>query len=169
MAPSTKQFRPCLQKKKKKKKEVNSCQETFYSGILQQTVSGTQTHEKVETSDRFKYVEHPFTWSNFQNGNSRIYQKVDSKRGVGHRDRPHRRLFSCSNTSTISKISEISDQKRGFPISGSPFWCRDSSPRVYSHCKRGKAHSSSQEPQNPSISRGLASSVTNKGSMSQRF
>ena len=93
------------------KKGDNSCQETLYSGILQQTVSGTQTHEKVETSDRFKYVEHPFTCSNFQNGNSRIYQEVDSKRGVGHLDRPHRRLFSCSNTSTISKISEISDQK----------------------------------------------------------
>ena len=151
------------------KKGDNSCQETLYSGILQQTVSGTQTHEKVETSDRFKYVEHPFTCSNFQNGSSRIYQEVDSKRGVGHLDRPHRRLFSCSNTSTISKISEISDQKRGFPISGSPFWCRDNSPRVYSHCERGKTHSSSQEPQNPSISRQLASSVTNKGSMSQRF
>ena len=38
-----------------------SCQETHYSGILQQTVSGTQTHETVATSDRFKYVEHPFT------------------------------------------------------------------------------------------------------------
>ena len=151
------------------KKGDNSCQETLYSGILQQTVSGTQTHEKVETSDRFKYIEHPFTCSNFQNGNSRIYQEVDSKRGVGHLDRPHRRLFSCSNTSTISKISEISDQKRGFPISGSPFWCRYSSPRVYLHCERGKTHSSSQEPQNPSISRRLASSVTNKGSMSQRF
>ena len=146
------------------KKGDNSCQETLYSGILQQTVSGTQTPEKVETSDRFKYVEHPLTCSNFQNGNSRIYQKVDSKRGVGHLDRPHRRLLSRSNTSTISKISEISDQKRGFPISGSPFWCRDSSPRVYSYCERGKTHSSSQEPQNPSISRRLASSVTNKGS-----
>ena len=151
------------------KKGDNSCQETLYSGILQQTVSGTQTHENVETSDRFKYVEHPFTCSNFQNGNSRIYQEVDSKRGVDHLDRPHRRLFSCSNTSTISKISEISDQKRGFPISGSPFWCRDSSPRVYSHCERGKTHSSSQEPQNPSISGRLASLITNKGSMSQRF
>ena len=72
------------------KKGDNSCQETLYSGILQQTVSGTQTHEKVETSDRFKYVEHPFTCSNFQNGNSRIYQEVDSKRGVGHLDRTHR-------------------------------------------------------------------------------
>ena len=46
---------------------------------------------------------------------------------------------------------------------------RDSSPRVYSHCERGKTHSSSQEPQNPSISGRLVSSVTNKGTMSQRF
>ena len=60
-------------------------------------------------------------------------------------------------------------KKKGFPISGSPFWCRNSSPRVYSHCERGKTHSSSQEPQNPSISGRLASSVTNKRSMSQRF
>ena len=127
------------------KKGNNSCQETFYSGILQQTVSGTQTHEKVETSDRFKYVKQPFTCTDIQNGNSRIYQEVDSTGGVGHLDRPHRRLFSCSNSPTISKISEISNEKRGFPISGSPFWCRNSSPRVYSHCERGKTHSSSQE------------------------
>ena len=78
-------------------------------------------------------------------------------------------LFSCSYSSTISKISEISNRKRGFPISGTPFWCRNSSPRVYSHCKRGKTHSSSQEPQNTSISGRLASSVTNRGTMSQRF
>ena len=55
------------------------------------------------------------------------------------------------------------------PFSGSPFWCRDSSPRVYSHCERGKTHTSGQEPQNPSISGRLASLVTNKGTMSQRF
>ena len=151
------------------KKGDNSCQETLYSGILQQTISGTQTYEKVETSDRFKYVKQPFTCTDIQNGNSRIYQEVDSTGGVGHLDRPHRRLFSCSNSPTISKISEISNKKRGFPISGSPFWCRNSSPRVYSHCERGKTHSSSQEPQNPSISGRLASSVTNKRSMSQRF
>ena len=151
------------------KKGDNSCQETLYSGILQQTISGTQTYEKVETSDRFKYVKQPFTCTNIQDGNSRIYQEVDSTGGVGHLNRPHRRLFSCSNSPTISKISEISNEKRGFPISGSPFWCCNSSPRVYSHCERGKTHSSSQEPQNPSISGRLASSVTNKGSMSQRF
>ena len=87
------------------KKSDNSCQETLYSGILQQTISGTQTHETVETSDRFKYVKQPFTCTDIQNGNSRIYQEVDSKGGVGHLDRPHRRLFSCSNSPTVSKIS----------------------------------------------------------------
>ena len=40
-------------------------------------------------------------------------ETAESIRGVGHLDRPHRRLFPCSNTSTISKISEISDQKKG--------------------------------------------------------
>ena len=87
----------------------NSCQKTHNSGILQQTISGTQTHETVETSDRFKYVKQPFTCTDIQNGNSRIYQEVDSKGGVGHLNRPHRRLFPCLNSSTISKISEISN------------------------------------------------------------
>ena len=53
------------------------------------------------------------TCSNFHNGNSRIYQEVDSKRGVGHLDRHNRRLFPCPNSSTISKISEISNKKKG--------------------------------------------------------
>ena len=67
------------------------------------------------------------------------------------------------------KYLSFQTKKGVFPILGTPFWCRNSSPRVYSHCKRGKTHSSSQEPQNPSISGRLASSVTNRGTMSQRF
>ena len=35
------------------KKGDDSCQETLHSGILQKTISGTQTHETMETSDRF--------------------------------------------------------------------------------------------------------------------
>ena len=127
------------------KKGDSSCQKTHYSGILQQTFSGSKTHESLATSNRSKYVKPSFTCTDIQDGNSRIYQEIDSKRGVGHLDRPHRRLFPCSNTSTISKISEISDQKRGFSVSSSSFWCRDSSPRVHSHCQRGQTHSSSQD------------------------
>ena len=103
------------------KKGDNSCQETLYSGILQQTISGTQTYEKVETSDRFKYVKQSFICTDIQNGNSRIYQEVDSTGGVGHLDRPHRRLFSCSNSPTISKISEISNKKGVFQFQALPF------------------------------------------------
>ena len=97
----------------------NSCQETHNSGILQQTISGSQIHETVETSDRFKYVKQPFTCTDIQNGNSRIYQEVDSKGGVGHLNRPHRRLFSCANSSKISNKKKRL-KKKGFPISGTP-------------------------------------------------
>ena len=151
-------------------KEGNSsCQETHNSGILQQIISGTQILEKVETSDRFEYSKQSFACTNFQNGNSRIYQEVDSTGGVGHLNRPHRRLFSCSNSPSISKVSEISNQKRGFPISGTLFWCSNSSPRVYSDCEKGKTHSSGQEPQNSSVSGRLASSVTHERTVSHRF
>ena len=80
-------------------KEGNSsCQETHNSGILQQTISSTQTLEKVETSNRFEYFKQSFACTNFQNGNSRIGQEVDSPGGVGHLNRPHRHLFLCSNS-----------------------------------------------------------------------
>ena len=136
---------------------------------LQQTIPGTQTLEKVETSDRFKYFKQSFACTNFQNGNSRIYQEVNSTEGVGHLDRPDRHLFSCSNSPSISKISEISSQNRIFPIFGTPFWCSNSSHRVYSDSKRVKTHSSSQEPQNSSVSGRLASSVTHERTMSHTF
>ena len=123
----------------------NSCEKTHYSGILQQTVSGTQTHEKVATSDRFKYVEHPFTCSNFQNGNSRIYQEVDSKRGVGHLDRPHRCL-----------LSEISNKKGVFQFRALPFGVA-TTPLEFTRIVKEVKLSLSQEPQNPSISGRLAS------------
>ena len=105
MAPSTKEFRPFY-------KGDSSCQKTHNSGISYQTISGTRSHDMVVTSDRFHFIKQSFTCADIQDGNSRIYQEIDSKRGVGHLDRPHRRLFPCSNTSTISKISEISDQKK---------------------------------------------------------
>ena len=131
------------------------------------------THIRKPTTlgyySRFKYVKLSLKCSNLQDGNSQIYQEINWERGVGHLDRPHRHLFSCPSTSTISKISEIPDKKRGFPISGPPFWCRNTSPRTHSLCQRGQTHSSSQEPQNPSISGRLASSVTNKRTVSQRF
>ena len=162
MAHSAKQFRPCLQK------GDNSWQETHNSGILQQTISGTQTHETVATSDTFKYVKQPFTCTNFQNENSRIYQEVDSKGGVGHLDRPHRPLFSCPNSSTISKYLRFQTKKGVFQFWALPFGVA-TAPLEFTHCERGKTHTSSQEPQNLSISRRLASSVTNKGTLSQRF
>ena len=108
------------------------------TGILQQTISGTQTHETVVTSNRLKYVKQPFTCTNFQSGNSRIYQEVDSTGGVGHLDRPHRLLFSCSNSPTISKISEISNKKRGFSNFRLSFLVSQQPPRVYSHCEEVK-------------------------------
>ena len=41
---------------------------------------------------------------------------------MGHLDRPHRRLFSCSNSPAISKISEISNNKKGvFQFQALPF------------------------------------------------
>ena len=46
--------------------------------MLQQTIPGTQTLEKVETRDRFKYFKQSFACTDFQNGNSLIYQEVDS-------------------------------------------------------------------------------------------
>ena len=88
---------------------------------------------------------------------------------MGHLDSPDRCLFSCSYSPSISKISEISNQKRGFPISGTPFWCSNSSPRVYLDSERGKTHSSSQEPQNSSVAGRLASSFTHERTMSHRF
>ena len=130
--------------------------------------SGTQIHKMVATSDRFKYVKQPFTCTNFQSGNTRIYQEVDSKEGVGHLYRPHRCLFSCNNSSTISKFLRFQTKKGVFQFRALHFGVA-TAPLEFTHCERGKTHTSSQEPQNPSISGRLASSVTNKGTWSQRF
>ena len=123
----------------------------------------------METTDRFEYSKQSFACTNFQNGNSRIYQEVVSTGAVSHLNRPHRRLFSYSNSPSISKVSEIFNPKRGFPNLGTPFWCSNSSPRVYSDCERGKTHNSSQESQNSSVSGRLASAVTHKRTMSHRL
>ena len=143
MAPSAKQFRPCLQK------GDNSWQETHNSVILQQTISGSQTHETVATSDGFKYVKQPFACTNFQ---------VETAESIRKSIRKGEWVTSIDLTDAYfhvpihpqsQKYLRFQTRKGVFQFQALLFWCRNSSPRVYLHCERGKTHSSSQEPQNP--------------------
>ena len=87
--------------------------------------------------------------------------------GVVHLNRHNRAYFHVPIHPQSQKYLTFQTEKGVFQFRALLFWCCNSSPRVYSHCKRGKTHSASQEPQNPSISGRLASSVTNRGTMSQ--
>ena len=74
-----------------------------------------------------------------------------------------------ANSPSITEIPEISDQKKGVPILGTLLWCSHRPSRVYSNSQRSPTPSSSQKPQNPSDSGGLASLVTFKRAMSVKF
>ena len=136
----------------------SSCQETHNSGILQQTVPGTQTLKRWRPVIDLSILNTHLHVPTF---------KMETAKSIRKSIRMGEWVTSVDLT--ISKISEISNQKRGFPISVTPFMCSNSSPSIYSDSERGKTHSSSQEPQNSSVFGQLASSVTHERTMSHRF
>ena len=147
----------------------NPCKKSFYSGILQQTISCPQTQPKMETGYRSELSEHPSQHTHLQDGNSRNNPEVDPARGVGGICRLNRCLFSHPNSSSITKISKISDRSRYFSISSPTLRPGHCTSRIHSGSEGGKTDCSISKPKIASVSRRLAASFILKRAISRRF
>ena len=151
------------------KKGDNSCQKTHNSGILQQIISGTQPMKRWRPVIDLSMLNQHFHVPTFMMETAETIRKsIRQGEWVTSIDLADS-YFHVPIHPQSQKYLRFQTKKGVFHFQALPFWCRDSFPRVHSHCQRGQTHSSSQEPQNPSISGRLASSVTNKGIMYQRF
>ena len=88
-----------------RQKSDNSSSKGHIPGILQSFVSCPQAREEMATSNRFECGKQIFAYSNFQDGNCRKYSKFALARRVGNLTRPHRCIFSYTNSPTVSKVS----------------------------------------------------------------
>ena len=76
----------------------NTGKDVCESGILQQIVSSTNTRQKMETSNQFKYDKQASIGPNIQNGDGRSDKKLHLQRGMGSLCRSDRRVFSHSHS-----------------------------------------------------------------------
>ena len=90
------------------KKGSGSGSKQELSQILQSFVSDSKTKKQMATSNRPQCGKYFFACSHLQNGICRSHSGFSSDRRVGGFHRPNRRLFSCTHTPKVSKVSTLS-------------------------------------------------------------
>ena len=90
--------------------------------LLQSNLPSEEEVRRVETSHRFVSSEQIRPLSTFQNGDSGHSQDVFTERRLGDISRFERCLFSYSNSSEVSPLSQILLQRENISVSGSPIW-----------------------------------------------
>ena len=129
------------------------------SRILQSFVSGSKTRKQMATSNRSQCGKYLFACSYLQDGNCRSHSGFSSSRRMGGFNRPYRRLFSCSHSPEISKISTLSCTGSGLSIQSPALRDSDCSFGVHSSGERGQIHSSFTGGSNPSVFGRLAGEI----------
>ena len=104
---------------------------SLWQGLLQQNIRSTQAKWKVASNHRLKKIKR-------LHKNSKISHGVDSNcldsatSGKFHfLDRSNRRLFSCTSSPAVQKISKTVSQGKSLPIQSSPLWLEHSSLSVH--------------------------------------
>ena len=92
------------------------------TGLLQSNLPSEEEVRRVETSHRFVSSEQIRPLSTFQNGDSGHSQDVFTERRLGDISRFERCLFSYSDSSEVSPLSQILFQRENISVSGSPIW-----------------------------------------------
>ena len=163
MVLSTKQFRPCIQK------GDNSWQKPtalgFYSRLFLVPKPMKQSRPVIVLSMLNNHLHVPSFKVETAESIRKSIRKGEWVTSIDLTDA----YFHVPIHPQSQKYLRFQTQKKGiFQFRALPFGVA-TAPLEFTHCERGKTRSSSQEPQNPSISGRLASSVTNKGTLSQRF
>ena len=99
------------------------------SGILQLSLPGTKTRQSLEASHRLKFTKQIPGHSKVQDGDPRVHTCLPQERGMGHIYRSHRRLRTYSHP--VSKIPQVSFQRRHLPVHQPPIWASNSPPHFH--------------------------------------
>ena len=110
------------------------------SWFLQSPVSSPKATSKVETSHRLKQAKSIPEDRKIQDGDPRINKNILKYRGMGHINRPARRLPPYSNSSKIPKIPAICTQVSDLSVHLSSIRASPSSSSIHHDSKTGKTH-----------------------------
>ena len=121
------------------------------------------------TSDRSECGKQIYACSYLQDGNCRKYSRFASTRRVGNLTRPHRCIFSHTDSPTVSKVSSLQCRRQILPVHCLTLRNRYGFTRVHHGRKRGKADGSCRRHQNSPVYRRLANESKNKTTMSREY
>ena len=82
------------------------------SGILQPSLPGSKTRQPLEASYRLEFTKQIPGHPKVQDGDPRVHTCLPQERGMGHIHRSHRRLLTRANSHPVSKIPQVSFQRR---------------------------------------------------------
>ena len=142
---------------------VQQMVQKWFSRILQSFVTCSKARKQMATSNRPQCCKYFFACSHLQNGNCRSHSGFSSSRRVGGFNRPYRRLFSCTHTPEVSKISTLSCTGSGLSVQSPTRRDSDCSIGVHSSCERGQIHSTFTGGSNPSVFGRLAGEIQGSG------
>ena len=127
-----------------RKKGYRLSRKSALAGILQSALSRSKAREQMEAGDRFEPLESIPGYQDVQDGDTRIHPSIPQSRGVGHVDRPPRRLFPYTYTSQVSQIPAICPSGQGIPVQGSTVWSGHCPTDFHKVRQRSQAHGLSQ-------------------------
>ena len=86
------------------------------SGILQSSLPGSKTRQPLEASHRLEFTKQIPGHPKVLDGDPRVHTYLAQERGMGHIYRSHRRLLTHANSHPVSKIPQVSFQRRHLPV-----------------------------------------------------
>ena len=124
-------------------------------GLLQPTVSSSQTQQQMEADTRSEQTK-PFPQGGkIQNGNTGNHQNISPAGRVGHLSRLQGCLLPHTNTGTIQEISQISYPGPDLPVQSSSLWPVHSPHGVHCNSQRGETDGRTSGYKDPPVPRRL--------------
>ena len=121
------------------------------SGILQPSLPGSKTRQPLEATYRLEFTKQIPGHPKVQDGDPRVHTCLPQERGMGHIHRSHRRLLTRANSHPVSKIPQVSFQRRHLPVHQPPLRASNSPPHFHQYSQRGKTDGFAIRNQTPPI------------------
>ena len=121
------------------------------SGILQLSLPGSKTRQPLEASHRLEFTKQIPGHPKVQDGDPRVHTCLPQERGMCYIYRSHTCLLTRANSHPVSKIPQVSFQRRHLPVHQPPLQASNSPPHFHQYSQRGKTDSFAIRNQTPPI------------------
>ena len=113
--------------------------------------TAVSSRQLLEAGHRLEFTKQNPSHPKVQDGDPRVHTCLPQERGMSHIYRSHRRLLTRANSHPVSKIPQVSFQRRHLPVHQPPLRASNSPPHFHQYSQRGKTDSFAIRNQTPPI------------------